>query len=83
MCHADFCAELLKKLKEKGIHTAVDTCGFVSKEAIDKVMPYTDLFLYDMKAYDEEVHSQCTGRSNAQILNHLRCIDSLGKSTDI
>ena len=68
LMQADFCQELLKKLKENGIHTAVDTCGFVSKGALDKVIPYTDIFLYDLKAYDEDVHIKCTGRSNKQIL---------------
>ena len=50
LMQADFCAELLKKLKENEIHTAVDTCGFVSKERLDKTIPYTDVFLYDIKA---------------------------------
>ena len=49
LAQADFCTELLKALKEENIHTAVDTCGFVKREAIDKVLPYTDIFLYDMK----------------------------------
>lgn len=83
LCQADFCAELLKALKEKGINTAVDTCGFVSKEAIDKVMPYTDTFLYDIKAIDEDVHIKCTGQSNKQILENLKYIDSCGKAIEI
>lgn len=57
LSQADFCKELLKKLKKENIHTAVDTCGFVSKEAISKVIPYTDIFLYDIKAIDEDVHT--------------------------
>ena len=61
LMQADFCAALLKKLKDNGINTAVDTCGFVSKDTLDKVIPYTDIFLYDFKAYDEDVHIKCTG----------------------
>lgn len=83
LMQADFCRELLKKLKENGIHTAVDTCGFVSKDALDKVIPYTDIFLYDIKAYDEDVHIKCTGQSNKIILKNLRYIDSCGKKTEI
>ena len=83
LCQADFCAELLKILKEKGIHTAVDTCGFVSKEAIDKVLPYTDVFLYDIKAIDEDVHIRCTGQSNKLILENLMHIDACGKAIEI
>ena len=83
LCQADFCAELLKRLKENGIHTAVDTCGFVSKEVLDMVVPYTDIFLYDLKAYDEEVHMKCTGQSNKIILENLLYLDSLGKDVEI
>ena len=83
LIHSDFCRELLKKLKDSGIHTAVDTCGFALKEAIDKVMPYTDIFLYDLKAYDEDVHIKCTGCSNKIILENLMYIDSCGKKTEI
>lgn len=83
LMQADFCAELLRQLKEEGIHTAVDTCGFVSKEAFDKVLPYTDLFLYDLKAIDEEVHRRCTGQSNRLILENLSRLDALGKDIEI
>jgi len=79
----DFCAELLKRLKENGIHTAVDTCGFVSREAINKVLPHTDLFLYDMKAFDEEVHIKCTSQSNKIILENLKYIDDCGAKVEI
>ena len=83
LCHGNFCAELLKRLKENGINTAVDTCGFVSREAIEKVLPYTDTFLYDVKAFDEQVHIKCTGQSNKIILDNLMYIDSLGKKIEI
>ena len=83
LVQADFCAELLQKLKAEGIHTAVDTCGFVSKAAFDKVIPFTDVFLYDLKAFDEDVHIKCTGQSNKQILENLAYLDSLGKAIEI
>jgi pyruvate formate lyase activating enzyme len=80
---ADFCTELLKELKKEGIRTAVDTCGFISKSALDKVIPYTDVFLYDIKAYDEDIHIKCTGVSNKQILDNIEYLDSLGKAIEI
>ena len=83
LIQADFCTELLKQLKEHGIQTAVDTCGFVSKKVLDKVIPYTDVFLYDVKAYDEDVHIKCTGVSNKQILENLIYLDSIGKDIEI
>ena len=83
LSQSDFCAELLKKLKAISIHTAVDTCGFVPKKAIDKVMPYTDVFLYDIKAIDDDVHIKCTGCSNKLILDNLKYIDECGKDIEI
>ena len=53
--------------------------GFVPQSAIDAVMPFTDTFLYDIKAIDETVHINCTGRSNRQILENLLYIDACGK----
>ncbi len=83
LMQADFCSELLKRLKEHGIHTAVDTCGFAARKALDKVIPYTDVFLYDVKAYDEDVHIKCTGVSNKRILENLKYLNSTGKDIEI
>lgn len=83
LCQADFCAALLKELKTEGIRTAVDTCGFVPREAIDKVLPYTDIFLYDIKAMEEDVHIKCTGRPNRRILENLQYLDSCGKAVEV
>ena len=83
LCQADFCEQLLKALKENGIHTAVDTCGFVPKESLEKVIPWTDVFLYDIKAIDEEVHIRCTGQSNKRILDNIRYLDSLRKMIEV
>ena len=83
LLYPDFCTELLRRLKDAGINTAVDTCGFVSKSAIDKVMPYTDTFLYDIKAIDREVHKKCTGQYNDVIIENLKYIDSCGKRIEV
>lgn len=83
LMQADFCAALLQALKAHNIHTAVDTCGFVPREAITKVLPYTDIFLYDLKAIDDEVHIRCTGQSNKRILENLKYIDEAGKTIEI
>lgn len=83
LVQSDFCAELLKALKKNGIQTAVDTCGYISRENLEKVIPYTDVFLYDLKAYDEDVHIKCTGKSNKIILENLEYLNSLGKDIEI
>ena len=78
-----FVKELFAQLKKEGVHTAVDTCGYVPKESIDKVLPYTDIFLYDIKAMDEDVHIKCTGKSNKLILENIKYLDALNKSIEI
>lgn len=78
-----FTAELLRLLKSEGIHTALDTCGFASRAAVDAVLPHTDLFLYDMKAASEQVHISLTGQSNRPILENLRYISSLNRPIEI
>lgn len=83
LCQADFCAELLRELKKNNIRTAVDTCGYVPRASIEKVMENTDIFLYDLKAIDEDVHIRCTGQPNGLILDNLRYIDSIGKPIEI
>lgn len=83
LCQPDFCAELLRRLKSEGIHTAVDTCGAVPRHAIDAVLPYTDIFLYDIKAIDENVHKRCTGLSNRLILDNLQYLVSRDKDIEV
>ena len=83
LCQADFCTKLLKSLKEKGIHTAVDTCGYAPRETLDKIMPYTDVFLYDVKGFDDSVHIKNTGKSNTVILENLLYLDKCGKNIEI
>ena len=83
LAQADFSAELLKRLKEENINTAVDTSGFTTKAVLDKVIPYTDTFLYDIKAIDEEVHKKCTGQSNKVILENIKYLDSKGKAIEV
>ena len=83
LCQVSACVELLKLLKKEGIHTAVDTCGAVPREAFERVLPYTDLFLYDLKAMDEDVHIRYTGKSNRLILENLRFLDSMDADVEI
>ena len=72
MLQIDFLCEILKKCKENGIHTAVDTAGNVCWESFEKILPYTDLFLYDIKVMNEEKHKEYTGVKNDLILENLK-----------
>ena len=71
MLQFDALCDILKKCKEQNIHTAVDTAGCVPWEHLEKVLPYADLFLFDVKAFDDAVHKEYTGVSNVPILENL------------
>lgn len=83
LLQADFSAEVLKSCKEHGIKTAVDTSGYVSWDAIEKVLDDTDLFLYDLKHMDSGMHAHYTGVSNERILENLMKLGKLGKAIEI
>ena len=72
MIQIDFLCEILKMCKENDIHTAVDTAGHMPWESFDKILPFTDLFLYDIKAMNEEIHKEYTGVTNTCILENLK-----------
>lgn len=83
LVQVDFCAEFLRLCKLNGLNTAIDTCGYVDKQAFDKVIPHTDVFLYDLKAFDEDVHVKCTGFSNQIILDNLIYLNDKGCKVEI
>ena len=79
MQQIDFLADIMAQLHEKGIHLAVDTAGNQPWEKFEKILPYADLFLYDIKAADSDVHRQLTGVPNQRILENLKKLSDLGK----
>lgn len=72
MLQTDFLCEILKKCKENGIHTAVDTAGHVPFACFERILPYADLFLYDVKLFNREKHEQYVGVGNELILENLK-----------
>ena len=67
----DFSATLLRRLKEMGINTAIDTCGLCSTISLDKVLPHSDMVLFDLKEMDAAKHRACTEQDNQRILDNL------------
>lgn len=61
-------AALLAKLKNAGVHTAVDTCGLCRQAVLEALLPHTDLFLYDLKFCNTEEHKRFAGQPNELIL---------------
>ncbi len=62
---------LLKMAKEVGIGTVVQTAGHITREVLERAARYTDLFLYDIKTYDDAKHKKVCGCGNTDILQNL------------
>ncbi len=80
---AQFAGQVLRACKQRGIHTAVETCGFARWEVLETMASAVDLFLYDIKHMDPEKHRQFTGVSNDLILSNLAKLARLGKNIQI
>ena len=72
MLYIDFLEELIRKCKENGLHTAIDTAGCVPYSYFERILPYTDLFLYDIKCFDSKKHQMYTGVGNELIFENLK-----------
>ncbi len=83
MAQFDFALELAKKSKESGLHVAMETCGFAPQKNFEIILPYIDLFLYDIKSIDSEKHKQFTGQDLTLIHENLRFIDSIDKKIQL
>jgi len=71
----DFAVELAATLFREGVSVDVDTSGYVPFSSFERIIPYTDEFLYDIKACDSELHRRLTGRDNALIIDNLKRLD--------
>lgn len=79
LCQFDFSLEILKKAKENKLHTAMETCGFTSVDRIKEISKYVDLFLFDYKETNSELHKKYTGIGNEAILRNLSLLNDMGK----
>lgn len=79
MLQLEFLKELLPLCKQEEISIAIDTAGHVAYESFLAINDYVDYYLYDIKAYDEELHKQLTGVSNKQILQNIINLQKAGK----
>jgi pyruvate formate lyase activating enzyme len=83
LLQSGFLREVMQILKEHDVHIAVDTCGAVAWSAFEDVLPYTNLFLYDLKHPDTQLHWKGTGAGNEQILENLEHLADLGVPVEI
>jgi pyruvate formate lyase activating enzyme len=73
-----FTLGLLRQARAETIHTCVDTSGYAPFQTLKQLIPFTDLFLFDIKETDDEKHRAATGVGNARILDNLRRLDHAG-----
>ena len=83
LMQSEFCLEIMKVLKANGVSCCVDTSGCVPRENIEMVINNTEMFLYDIKFIDENLHKKYTGKSNKIILDNLLYINKIGVPTEI
>ena len=74
----DFVIDLFKRLKAEGIHTAIDTSGFVDVDKLKDLLDYTDLVILDLKEMDNDTHKDLIGVDNAKILKFAEHISDSG-----
>ncbi|MEK9148442.1 MAG: radical SAM protein [Candidatus Desantisbacteria bacterium] len=68
-----YAGELLRRLKIEGIHTTLQTCGYFEYATFkEKMLPWLDLIMYDLKLISPKEHLQHTGRNNQRILKNLQ-----------
>ncbi len=79
----DFLLEVMRLLKEDGIHMALDTAGNWEYERVLPLLELADLILYDIKAFDSGLHRACTGVGNERILENARKIAGMKKNMHI
>lgn len=67
-----FVGEFLQCLREAGVDTAIETCGFFHYASFEKlVLPYLNRIYFDLKIMDEAEHRRLTGQSNRPVLENL------------
>lgn len=74
----DYVEALCKRLKHLGITVTIDTCGYAPYENFERILPYIDTFLYDIKTMDPEVHKKYMGAGNELILSNLERLSGAG-----
>lgn len=74
----DFVEMLVKKLHRIGISVFIDTCGHAPYENFQRLLPYVDTFMYDIKTMDNEVHMKYMGADNTVILSNLKKLSQAG-----
>lgn len=79
----DYIVALMKRITGEGYSVNIDTCGYAPFEKFEKVLPYTDTFLYDLKLMDPAKHLEYTEKDNTLILENLKKLSDAGAKINI
>lgn len=79
LMQSDFVQALFKACKEEGVHTCLESTFYADWNEVEKVLPYTDLIISDIKHMDSEIHRQHTGVHNELILENLERLAHEGR----
>jgi pyruvate formate lyase activating enzyme len=71
LLQSDFLVEMLGLCRANNLHTAIDTAGNADFSVFERLLPDTDLFLYDLKSVDPAIHQRGTCADNTVILKNL------------
>ena len=75
----EFIIEIFRRCQELGIHTALDTSGYVKLATAKPVLDHVDLVLLDIKSFDPKIYHQITSVSLEPTLNFARYLSSINK----
>lgn len=83
MLQPEFVRDFFQAAKAEGIHTCLDTNGYIRKytPVIDEVLDVTDLVMLDIKQMKDEIHQDLIGVSNKRTLDFARYLNKIGKTT--
>lgn len=79
LVQSDFVLELFKLCKQEGIHTVLDTSGYIFNEKVKEILKYTDLVLLDIKCIDENIYKELTEVELKNTLNFAKYLDEINK----
>lgn len=80
LCQPDFCEALLRGAKDKGITTALESMACAEYSVIERILPYLDTYLMDIKHTNPQKHKEFTGRSNELMMENAKKVAASGKT---
>ena len=81
MVQVAFVETLVRRMKQRGLHVALDTNGYLGNKVPDRLIEDVDLWLLDIKAFNDELHHRVTGQSNKRVLEFARRLSDMGEKS--